>query len=73
MNDEELRDVLEQDLRDHFGSVEKIASPEIKVRYKDLSYETIHDPEFREALEKSKIPNHRLNELFCEHDAAPEI
>ncbi len=72
ISDIELGQILEDDLRDHFGDVKKIAAPEIKLKYKDISYETIHDPDFRKALKKSKIPENRLMELFNEHDAVPE-
>ena len=30
------------------------------------------NPKFKEALSKAKIPQHRLKQLFHEHDAAPE-
>lgn len=72
ISDTQLEQALEADLRMHIGDVEKIAAPKIKLKFKDISYETIHDLDFRTALEKSKIPQTQLLKLFSEHDAAPE-
>ncbi|MEW8494548.1 MAG: hypothetical protein AB2604_12165 [Candidatus Thiodiazotropha taylori] len=72
ISDEDLATMLTEDLKSHFGNVEEISLPVIKLKYKDVSYETIHDPGFRAALELSKIPKNRVRELFSEHDAAPE-
>lgn len=72
LDDDELRVMLKEDLLNEFGSLETILSPEIKIQFKDISYETIHDDKFREALKNSGIPEPRLKELFSEHDAAPE-
>ena len=68
----QLEQALEEDLRKHIKRMKKIATPEIKLKFKDISYETIHDPNFRMALEKSKIPQDALSELFSEHYVAPE-
>lgn len=72
IDDEELEAMLTEDLKDHFGDVTDISLPVIKLKFKDVSYETIHDPGFRMALELSKIPKNKVRDLFSEHDAAPE-
>lgn len=72
IDDEELEAMLTEDLKDHFGDVTDISLPVIKLKFKDVSYETIHDPGFRTALELSKIPKNKVRDLFSEHDAAPE-
>jgi len=72
INDEDLAAMLTEDLKTHFGKIDEISLPVIKLKFKDISYETIHDPGFRAALELSKIPKNRVRELFSEHDAAPE-
>lgn len=72
ISDDELREIMLDDLKQHFGEIKDIASPEVKVKYKDISYETIHDNGFREALKKAKIPKGQLEKLFSEYDAAPE-
>lgn len=73
LDDNELREILKKDLFKEFGSTETISSPEIKVQFKDISYETIHDDKFRLALKNSGIPEKKLKELFSEHDVAPEV
>ena len=70
--DSELARLLEEDLRKSFGAPDKIASPEIKLQYKDIAYETIHEDRFHEELARAGIPKSRLEQLFSEHDAAPE-
>lgn len=72
LDDNGLREMLKEDLCRKFYSRETITSPEIKVQFKDISYETIHDQKFREALKNSGIPEPKLQELFSEHDVAPE-
>jgi len=72
IGDDDLKAMLTEDLKSHFGDIDTISMPVIKLKYKDVSYETIHDPGFRAALEQSKIPNNRVHELFSEHDAVPE-
>ncbi len=72
IDDDELNDLLRQDLRDHFGDIDTFSMPVIKLKFKDISYETIHDDGFRNALMASSIPNNKVRELFSEHDAAPE-
>ena len=72
IGDDDLKVMLTNDLKAHFGDIDDISMPVIKLKFKDVSYETIHDPGFRTALEQSKIPNNRVHELFSEHDAAPE-
>ena len=72
IQDNEIAIMLEEDLRDEFGRPDEIASPEIKVQYKDIAYETIHDAGFKAALCLSGIPRNSLEQLFSEHDAAPE-
>jgi hypothetical protein len=44
----------------------------VKVGFKDITYETIHDQRFREALERAGIPDRSLLQLFREYDTAPE-
>jgi len=45
--------------------------PSIRWIYKDLTYETIHNEDFRKGVEKHFGPL-RAVKLFSEHDAAPE-
>lgn len=72
ISNDELMLMLTEDLKEHFGNLDDISLPVIKLKFKDVSYETIHDPGFRTALELSKIPKNKVRDLFSEHDAAPE-
>ena len=68
--------VLEAELRAAFGTGEKFFSPEVKLIFKDLTYETIKDPKFRDLLTnalKHGGGDTALAQLFEEHDAAPEV
>ena len=72
MSDADLIKLLNDDLRENFGTVNENASPEIKVQFKDIAYETINEEEFQKALKRARIPESSLAELFSEYDAAPE-
>jgi len=45
--------------------------PTIRWIYKDVTYETIHNEDFRKGLEKG-FGAARADKLFSEYDAAPE-
>lgn len=73
--DQDLLGVLEAELRSAFGADEEFFDPDIKVVFKDLTYETIKDKKFRDAL--TKVMRHSggdaaVMRLFEEYDAAPE-
>ncbi len=72
IQDSDLVRMLGEDLRKEFGTPDEISSPEIKLQYKDIAYETIHKDGFKEALERAGIPERSLAQLFSEYDAAPE-
>jgi len=72
-SDEELIAAIKHDLW-HAFDVKQYFNPQVKVVYKDLTYETIRDSEFRELLDqKFRGLNQSSNDLFSEHDAAPEF
>lgn len=75
--DEELvLSILEQDLATSFGGATEVFKPELRSVFKDVTYESISDPRFREALGKALRDSggERLGaQLFSEHDAAPEV
>ena len=71
----DLLGVIEADLRRAFGAGEEFFDPEIKVLFKDLTYETIKDQKFRNALTKAMRQGGAeaaIARLFEEYDAAPE-
>lgn len=74
-NDEDRLGVLEAELRAAFGAGKEFFNPEIKVLFKDLTYETIKDHKFQDALTKVMRQNGgdaAVMRLFQEYDAAPE-
>ena len=68
---DELKAMLAADLADAFGKVDTVFAPSLTVRFKDVTYESIHDGKFREALDKV-MPARTVEKLFREYDAAPE-
>jgi hypothetical protein len=66
-----FRAILDGELRKAFGKAEKIFNPVVTVQFKDVTYESIHEPEFRIALEK-RLEKPISDKLFSEYDAAPE-
>ena len=73
--DEKLT-VLTEEISKAFGKTEQVFNPEIKVRYKDLTYETIQDKKFREALEAAFQRSGQasvFSRMFEEYDAAREV
>ncbi|MBZ0221484.1 MAG: hypothetical protein IT467_03765 [Dokdonella sp.] len=74
-NEKEMLSLLECDLSEAFGRAHQQISPNLKVTYKDLTYETIKDEKFRAALEAAYGHPDRpsvIASLFKEYDAAPE-
>lgn len=63
-------DVLRRELEGAFGLEDGFFSPQIRVQFKDLTYETISDSIFREALKDAYGCNGAAAEMFEEFDAA---
>lgn len=73
-SDENLIAVIKHDLRHAFDLDKMFFNPQVKVVFKDLTYETICDPEFREILDKKfKGLYASSKDMFTEHDSAPEF
>lgn len=73
--DDDFLRVLEADLRRAFGTRDGFFDPQIKVLYKDLTYETIKEARFRELLDaalRNGGGEDAITKLFQEYDAAPE-
>ena len=62
---------MDEALEGAFAGIALEFKPAIRWIYKDVTYETIHNPDFRKGLEKS-FSAARADKLFSEHDAAPE-
>lgn len=73
--DDLLLSILEQDLATSFGSSAEVFKPELRCVFKDVTYESISDVQFRDALSKALRDSggeRLVAQLFSEHDAAPE-
>lgn len=75
-SDDLLVSMLEQDLSTQFGTNAQAFKSDLRCVFKDVTYESISDPRFREALEKALRDSggaRLVAQLFSEHDAAPEV
>ena len=71
LSEQEAKERLQDELAGLFGSVERVFSPKVRVVFKEVTYETISDTDFQEALSKHFPPSVQ-KDLFSEYDAAPE-
>ena len=73
--DEDLMGLLERDLEKSFGTSAEIFKPELRCVYKDVTYESISDSRFKQALSEALRGSggeRLVQQLFSEHDSAPE-
>jgi hypothetical protein len=73
--DEDLLSLLQHDLRNSFGNSAELFKPEFRRVFKDVTYESISDKQFRDALSNSLRDSggeRLVAQLFSVHDAAPE-
>lgn len=73
--DEDLMGLLERDLEKSFGTSAEIFKPELRCVYKDVTYESISDARFKQALSEALRDSggqRLVEQLFSEHDSAPE-
>lgn len=73
--EDDYREAIKLELFEAFNFGEHFFQPNVKVVFKDLTYETIKDEKFRQQLEKSfkGLSQQSLQGMFDEHDAAPEL
>ena len=64
--------LIDDTLNNAFAKIGLELHPDVHCMYKEATYDTIHDPQFRIALEKH-FGRERVGKLFREYDAAPEI
>lgn len=70
--DEDIRTALKTELHEAFNTGDRFFQPSIKLVFKDLTYETIQDKNFREQVDAA-FRGLTTKDLFHEHDAAPEL
>lgn len=73
--DAEILGMIKCDLEAAFGGVNEVFNPELRCVFKDVTYESIQDKNFKkllsDAMRKAGGEN-IVRQLFSEHDAAPE-
>ena len=67
---EEAERLLGAMLDKEFSGIVAGFDPTVRWLYKDVTYETIHNPDFRQALE-GLLGRQNVAALFSEYDAAP--
>lgn len=73
--DEMLLDILGRELEAAFRQGERFFNPDVRVQFKDLTYETIQNDKFREALDRAfglVAGQSATAQMFEEFDAARE-
>lgn len=73
--DEMLLDILSRELEAAFRQGERFFNPDVRVQFKDLTYETIQNDKFREALDRAfglVAGQSATAQMFEEFDAARE-
>lgn len=71
LSKEEAERLLDGAIERAFTGIVLGFKPTIRWIYKDVTYETIHNNDFRRGVEK-QFGKVRAEKLFSEHDAAPE-
>jgi hypothetical protein len=69
--DLDVRRLFEDELRSEIQRVKSDFEPRIFTTYKDVTYQTFQDPEFKGILEK-QFGKTAVTDIFREYDAAPE-
>jgi hypothetical protein len=73
--DDDILGMIKCDLEAAFGGANDVFNPELRCVFKDLTYESIQDKNFKkllgDAMRKAGGEN-IVRQLFSEHDAAPE-
>ncbi len=69
--DDDIRRLFEEEVRSEVERVKTDFDPQVFHAFKDVTYQTFQDKEFRKLLER-RFGHDAITRLFSEHDAAPE-
>lgn len=75
-SDDDILGMIRCDLEAAFGGVSEVFNPELRCVFKDVTYESIQDNNFKKLLGDAmrKAGGEGIvRQLFSEHDAAPEV
>ena len=73
--DTDILSIIKRDLETAFGGVNEVFNPDLRCVFKDVTYESIQDNNFKKLLGDAmrKAGGESIvRQLFSEHDAAPE-
>ena len=73
--DDDILGMIKYDLEAAFGGVNEVFNPELRCVFKDVTYESIQDKNFKKLLGDAMRKaggDGIVRQLFSEHDAAPE-
>jgi hypothetical protein len=71
ITEDDVKRLFEEDIRGEVDRAQTGFNPRMFHAYKDVTYRTIHNKDFRARLEK-RFGKAAADQLFPEHDAAPE-
>ncbi len=71
MSNADLKRLFEEEVQGEVNRVKTDFDPRIFTAFKDVTYQTFKDPEFRKLLD-SRFGAQAVQRVFSEHDAAPE-
>jgi hypothetical protein len=71
MSDDDLKRLFEEEVQGEVNRVKTDFNPRIFTAFKDVTYQTFKDPEFRKLLD-THFGAQAVERVFSEHDAAPE-
>ncbi len=74
-SDDDILGLIRHDLENAFGGANELFSPELRCVFKDVTYESIQDKNFKKLLGdamRNAGGEGIVRQLFSEHDAAPE-
>jgi hypothetical protein len=71
LTDEDIKRLFSEDVQSEVSRVKSDFEPKVFIAYKDVTYQTFKDEEFRELIEK-RFGKEAIAAIFNEHDAAPE-
>jgi hypothetical protein len=69
--DDDIKRLFQEDVKGEVSRVKTDFEPKVHVAYKGVTYQTFKDEEFRELIEK-RFGKKAIDDIFNEHDAAPE-
>jgi hypothetical protein len=69
--DEDIRRLFEEEIHSEVERVKTDFDPQVFHAFKDVTYQTFHDKDFRKLLDH-RFGRDAIARLFSEHDAAPE-